>query len=90
MAYLMQTDEKWKFIDNLGELMRFLGYRVDEWCDIPLDQNNDRAVDLFIECLRNKDFGDIATVYDIIPKDKDAPYFDCSAIGDEFTLRRVL
>ena len=90
MAYLVQTDSKFTHIEDMGELMRFLGHRVDEWCDIPLDQNNDSALDLFINCLRDKDFGDIATVYEIIPADKEAPYFDCSDIGNTFTLKRVM
>lgn len=90
MAYLVQTDGKFTHIEDLGELMRFLGHRVDDWCNIPLDQTNDTALDLFIKCLKDKDFGDIATVYEIIPADKTAPFFDCSTIGDTFTLTHVM
>ena len=90
MAYLVQTNKKFTHIEDLGELMRFLGHRVDEWCDIPLDQKNDTALDLFINCLKDKDFGDIATVYEIFPADSKAPHFDCSMVGDTFTLMRVM
>lgn len=65
MTYLVRSFFGLKEVEKYEKVIRLLRTSTTHWCNDELYIGEEDPETLFQECLKNKDFGDIAQVYEV-------------------------
>lgn len=89
MKYLVLHNDKFELMDNMQDVRVKALVATFEWCQDPNYEGDDWK-ELYQECLRDKDFGDIIKIYEIVTNEENFVEFYYCDVGDTFTLKRIL
>ena len=92
MKYLVLSKDNFEMMNDLQDVRVKALVATFEWCHSPNyvgDEEDWR--ELYKECIKDNDFGDIMKVYEITPiKANVFTEFNYCKVGDTFQLKRVL